>query len=53
MNKQKLLETGLFIENNYFDSYIKLIEANSDTKRQTFKTQKHHIIPTTAYDILQ
>ena len=42
--KEKLLEIG-FIDNYYLNCYIKLIESNRETKREKFKTQRHHIIP--------
>lgn len=43
--KQKLLDLKLVKDNEYLDKYIKLIELNKETKREKFKTQKHHIIP--------
>ena len=46
-----LKATHLFIENEYFKKYIQLIEANLKTKQQKFKTQRHHIIPATAFDL--
>lgn len=47
----KLKATQLFIENEYFEKYIQLIEANLVTKRQRFKTQRHHIIPVAAFEL--
>lgn len=43
--KEKLLSLDLVIDNEYLDKYCELIESNKDTKREKFKTQKHHIIP--------
>ena len=43
--KQTLLQINLVQDNEYLDSYCALIEANRKTKREKFKTQKHHIIP--------
>jgi len=43
--KEKLLDIGLCIDNEYLDKYVELIESNRETKREKFKTQKHHIIP--------
>ena len=43
--KEKLLSLGVFEDNEYLDFYCDLIESNRNTKREKFKTQKHHIIP--------
>ena len=43
--KEKLLSLDLVIDNEYLDKYCELIESNKNTKREKFKTQKHHIIP--------
>ena len=43
--KSKLIATGVFDDNTYLDEYVKLIELNTTTEKQTFKTQSHHIIP--------
>ncbi|WP_300924750.1 NUMOD3 domain-containing DNA-binding protein [uncultured Clostridium sp.] len=43
--KDKLLALKIFDDNNYLDKYIELIESNRETKKEKFKTQKHHIIP--------
>lgn len=43
--KQNLLNTKLFIDNQYLDNYCEIIENNEYTKKQKFKTQVHHIIP--------
>ena len=45
MYKEKLLETGYFEDNEYFDLYLNLILENKNTKTEKFITQKHHIIP--------
>ena len=43
--KEKLLSLGIVEDNEYLDFYCTLIENNRDTKREKYKTQKHHIIP--------
>lgn len=47
--KEKLLNLNLCVDNKYLDKYCELIENNKDTKREKFKTQKHHIIPKCYY----
>ena len=47
--KEKLLEIGLCIDNEYLDKYCELIESNLNTKYEKFKTQKHHIVPRSYY----
>ena len=42
--KNKLL-THWFIDNEFLDKYVELINANRQTKKIKFKTQAHHIIP--------
>lgn len=42
--KQKLLQTNLFLDNDYLTSYITLILNNLSTKRVPGKTQQHHIL---------
>lgn len=48
---ERLKNTNLFINNTYFKKYIELIQDNLDTKRQPFKTQRHHIIPLVAFKL--
>lgn len=43
--KEKLLGLGVFVDNEYLDLYCSLIENNKQTKKETTKTQRHHIIP--------
>ena len=45
MLKDTLLSLNIFEDNEYLDAYIKLIEANKETKKEQFKTALHHIIP--------
>lgn len=45
MLKEKLLNLGIFKDNNYLDSYIKLINNNKSTIKQKNTTECHHIIP--------
>lgn len=42
---QFLLSTSYFIQNEYFDKYVDLINSNLYTEKQKFKTNSHHIIP--------
>lgn len=49
--KEKLLDMDLCIDNEYLDKYVELIESNRDTKREKFKTHKHHIIPKYYYRV--
>ena len=39
--KQKLLNTGLFLDNEYLDEYINLVLSNNITVGYT---EKHHIL---------
>ena len=41
--KTKLLDTNLFIDNEWLDKYVDLC-LNSNVKQEKFKTQKHHIL---------
>lgn len=50
--REKMLSTGLFEENDFFNKYCDLIERNETTKKQRCKTQRHHIIPVVAYEVL-
>ena len=43
--KEKLMSLEVFIDNQYFNKYIELIETNLMTKKQKDVTQSHHIIP--------
>lgn len=43
--KNKLLDTGCFIENQYLDLYCELITQNLNRKCEKYRTQKHHILP--------
>lgn len=47
--KSTLINIGLCIDNLYLEKYIDLIEQNRNTKKERFKTQKHHIIPRCFY----
>lgn len=46
--KTKLIELG-YIDNEWFDKYIEIIEANLETKRNRTSTQAHHAIPVNDY----
>jgi hypothetical protein len=43
--KGALLATGQFLDNEYLDKYVNLIYNNLHTKKETAKTQRHHILP--------
>lgn len=43
--REKLKNTNIFLENEYFEKYIELMVKNQSTKQQPFKTQLHHIVP--------
>ena len=43
--KNKLLATNYFEDNKYLNKYCNLIISNLETKKEKYKTQKHHIIP--------
>lgn len=49
--KNLLLETGYFFDNEFLDKYIFLILKNKNTKKEKFRTQKHHIIPRVCYTL--
>lgn len=46
--KAKLIKLG-FLDNEYLDKYIALIEANLETRRDRKRTQAHHAIPVKSY----
>lgn len=43
--KDVLLNLGIFIDNESFNSYVKLISDNRTTKQEKHKTERHHIVP--------
>ena len=43
--KEALLATEQFLDNEYLDKYVNLIYNNLHTKKETAKTQRHHILP--------
>ena len=43
--KDKLINSGLCIDNQYLDLYTNIIVNNLNTPRIKFKTEKHHIVP--------
>ena len=49
MLKQRLLNTGLFVDNEYLDKCIFLIEEGLSVGYIKYKTHKHHIIPRAYY----
>ena len=50
--KETLLSTEMVVDNEYLSQYCDLILRNFHRKREKFKTQKHHIIPKSFYDIM-
>ena len=50
--KETLLSTEMVVDNEYLSQYCDLILRNVHRKREKFKTQKHHIIPKSFYDIM-
>ena len=50
--KNKLLETGIFIDNEYLDLYCELINNNRNTVKEKHRTQCHHIIPRCYFNII-
>lgn len=49
--KEILLNTKYFIDNEWLNKYCELIENNRNTKKEKYKTQKHHIIPKCYYNM--
>ena len=49
--KEKLLETGYFIDNEYLEKYCSLLELNRDRRKEKSKTHQHHIIPRHYYTL--
>lgn len=43
--KEHILEHEGFLDNNYLDSYVRLIERNRRTVRKPGSTNMHHIVP--------
>ena len=43
--KTALLATEQFLDNEYLEKYVNLIYNNLHTKKETAKTQQHHILP--------
>ena len=46
--KSKLLELD-YLENEWLDKYLELIEVNLKTPRDRRRTQEHHVIPINSY----
>ena len=43
--KELLLSIYLCIDNEYLDKYVQLVIQNKNTVKESFKTDKHHIVP--------
>ena len=50
MLRNDLLKTKLFVNNEYLDKYIELIERNKGAVRVKFKTTAHHVVPKYCFD---
>lgn len=46
--KSRLIELG-YLDNEWLDKYLEMIEANLETKKSMKSTQAHHAIPVNAY----
>lgn len=51
--KNKFLKTNYFIDNEYLDLYLDLININLNTKKEKYKTSRHHIFPIALSKILK
>lgn len=51
--KDILLNSGWFVDNEFFKKYINLIEANIKSPRVKYETQTHHAIPKCFYRQLE
>ena len=47
--KRKLLESNLVENSSYLDKYVEVIMRNIQTAAEKFRTQSHHIIPTSFF----
>lgn len=47
--KECLLDKGIVYDNEYLNKYVNLIYSNIDRPKETFKTNRHHIIPRSYY----
>lgn len=47
--KHTMIDTGFFIDCEVLDKYCELITSNAHTKKEKFKTQRHHILPKTYF----
>lgn len=46
--RDKLLNTGFFVENSYFEAYLSIISHNDTTKY----TERHHILPKSYFRLM-
>lgn len=51
--KEVLLATEQFLNNEYLDKYVNLIYNNLRTKKETAKTQQHHILPRCYFKLVE
>lgn len=47
--KDRLLTTGMFIENEFLESYVKLVEENINNDKVKYVTSAHHVVPRYVY----
>lgn len=52
MLKELLLSTDLFVDAEWLDKYVDLIEKNRTTSQIVYETEQHHIIPKFIYHYL-
>lgn len=51
--KTRLLNTGVFVDNEYLDKYIDVVATNALTSRTVYSMQRHHILPVAYFKKLQ
>ena len=47
--KFELINTGLFLDDEWLEQYVALMTRNLTTEKEQYKTQRHHIIPRYCY----
>ena len=49
--KESLLKSSGFVDNEFLDLYVRLVERNTRTHRRNGLTNKHHILPKSWFNI--
>lgn len=49
--KESLLKSSGFVDNEFLDLYVRLVERNTRTYRRNGLTNKHHILPKSWFNI--